>query len=201
MVKGGDVAWAGGATRVAKNLGVAARADVAAIVAKANRQTAVLRNQVIGRQLNDITRAPDRLHESEMGNLVTDAMREKYPGIDAAFTNSGGLRANLVFAPPSAGEAPGEITWGEMFAVLPFGNRTTILTLTNCTAPAGVPERLHAVLRPGLRRRHRSVPAGLRPEGAVPLHRSFPVVDAMWKAPNGVGGTLTPIGLPTRSGS
>ena len=29
MVKGGDVVWAGGATRVAKNLGVAARADVA----------------------------------------------------------------------------------------------------------------------------------------------------------------------------
>ena len=62
--------------------------------------------------------------------MVTDAMREKYPGIDAAFTNSGGLRQNLVFTPPSAGEQPGEITWGEMFAVLPFGNRTTILTLT-----------------------------------------------------------------------
>ena len=30
----------------------------------------------------------------------------------------------------SAGEQPGEITWGEMFAVLPFGNRTVILTLT-----------------------------------------------------------------------
>ena len=28
MVQGGDVAWAGGATRVAKNLGVAPRADV-----------------------------------------------------------------------------------------------------------------------------------------------------------------------------
>ena len=31
---------------------------------------------------------------------------------------------------PVAGEQPGEITWGEMFAVLPFGNRTVILTLT-----------------------------------------------------------------------
>ena len=37
---------------------------------------------------------------------------------------------DLVFTPPSAGEQPGEITWGEVFAVLPFGNRTTILTLT-----------------------------------------------------------------------
>ena len=33
-------------------------------------------------------------------------------------------------APPSASEQPGEITWGEVFAVLPFGNRTVILTLT-----------------------------------------------------------------------
>ena len=90
----------------------------------------MLRNQVIGTQLNDITRAPTRLFESEMGNLVADSMRAKYPGVDAAYTNSGGLRQDLVFAPPSAGEAPGEITWGEVFAVLPFGNRSTILTLT-----------------------------------------------------------------------
>jgi 2',3'-cyclic-nucleotide 2'-phosphodiesterase (5'-nucleotidase family) len=80
--------------------------------------------------LPDILRDPERLHESEMGNLVADSMRAKYPGVDAAYTNSGGLRANLVFAPPSAGEQPGEITWGEMFAVLPFGNRSVILTLT-----------------------------------------------------------------------
>ena len=93
MVKDGDVAWAGGATRVAKNLGVAQRADVKAIVDDANAQTAVLRNQVIGTQSIDITRAPTRLYESAMGNMVADAMRLKYPGVDAAYTNSGGLRA------------------------------------------------------------------------------------------------------------
>jgi 2',3'-cyclic-nucleotide 2'-phosphodiesterase (5'-nucleotidase family) len=65
-----------------------------------------------------------------MGNMVADAMRARYPGVEAAYTNSGGLRADLVFAPPSAGEQPGEITWGEMSAALPFGNRTVILTLT-----------------------------------------------------------------------
>ena len=54
----------------------------------------------------------------------------KYPGIDAAYTNSGGLRADLLVSPPTAGELPGQITWGEMFSVLPFGNRTVIFTLT-----------------------------------------------------------------------
>ena len=37
-----------------------------------------------------------------MGNLVADAMRLKYPGVDAAYTNSGGLRADVNCAPPSA---------------------------------------------------------------------------------------------------
>ena len=64
-----------------------------AIVDDANAQTAVLRNQVIGTQQFDIKRAPTRLFESAMGNMVADAMRLKYPGVDAAYTNSGGLRA------------------------------------------------------------------------------------------------------------
>src|SRR4051794_893427 len=131
MVDRGDVTWAGTATRLAKNLGVPQRADVKAIVDKANADTAVLRNKVIGTQSVDLKRDnPDRLKESNMGNLVADAMRAKYPGVDAALTNSGGLRQDILIAPPTAGEQPGEITWGEVFAVLPFGNRTVIETLT-----------------------------------------------------------------------
>ena len=107
-----------------------------------------------------------------MGNMVADAMRAKYPGVDAAYTNSGGLRADLLFTPPSAGEQPGEITWGEVFAVLPFGNRTVDPDAHGRPAPAGVPERLLAVLRPGVRRRHRPLPADLRAQGRVPLQRA-----------------------------
>ena len=44
-------------------------------------------------QATDILRDPTRLKESAMGNMVADAMREKYAGIDAAITNSGGLAA------------------------------------------------------------------------------------------------------------
>ena len=91
------------AARPHRSLGVAARADVKAIVDDANAQTAVLRNQVIGTQSINILRAPTRLFESAMGNLVTDAMRSAYPGVDGAYTNSGGLRADLNCAPPSAG--------------------------------------------------------------------------------------------------
>jgi 2',3'-cyclic-nucleotide 2'-phosphodiesterase (5'-nucleotidase family)/predicted AlkP superfamily phosphohydrolase/phosphomutase len=194
LVKGGDVAWAGGATRVAKTLGVAPRADVQAIVDDANAKTAVLRNQVIGTQLNDVTRAPTRLFESEMGNLVTDAMRAKYPGIDAAYTNSGGLRQDLFFTPPSAGEQPGEITWGEMFAVLPFGNRTTIITITGDQLRTAFVNGFTPFCQPNFPGGTGRFPqiSGLK----VQFHCTgiVPVVDGMWKAPNGVGGTLTPIG-------
>ena len=106
LIHGGDVEWVGAATRLAKNLGVAQRADVKAIVDDANAQTAVLRNQVIGSQQFDIRRAPTRLFESAMGNMVADAMRLKYPGVDGAYTNSGGLRQDLLCNPPSAGDSP-----------------------------------------------------------------------------------------------
>ncbi len=192
MVQGGDVVWAGGATRVARNLGVARRADVQAIIDDANAQTAVLRNQVIGTQQFDIKRAPTRLFESAMGNLVADAMRAKYPGVDAAYTNSGGLRADLNCSPPSAGEQPCEITWGEMFAVLPFGNRTVIETLTGAQLE-------QAFLNGFSPKCNSNIATGRFPQISgltVQYHcnGTSPVVDGMWKAPNGVGGTLTPIG-------
>jgi 2',3'-cyclic-nucleotide 2'-phosphodiesterase (5'-nucleotidase family)/predicted AlkP superfamily phosphohydrolase/phosphomutase len=192
MIKGGDVEWAGGATRVAKNLGVAMQPDVQAIVDAANAETAVLRNQVIGTQANDILRDPTRLHESEMGNLVADAMLKKYPGVDAALTNSGGLRADLVCTPPSAGEAACEITWGEMFAVLPFGNRTVIETLTG--------EQLTAALLNGFSPFCNSaISTGRFPQVSglmIEFHcdATTPVIDSISKAPDGPAGPLTPIG-------
>jgi 2',3'-cyclic-nucleotide 2'-phosphodiesterase (5'-nucleotidase family) len=192
MVRNGDVAWAGGATRVAKNLGVARRADVQTIVDAANAATAVLRNQVIGTQQNDITRAPTRLFESEMGNMVADAMRLKYPGVEAALTNSGGLRADLVFAPPSAGEAPGEITWGEMFAVLPFGNRTVILTLTGADLRAAFLNGFSPVCNSAIATGRFPQISGLKV--TYTCNGLVPVVTGMWKAPAGVSGPLTPIG-------
>jgi 2',3'-cyclic-nucleotide 2'-phosphodiesterase (5'-nucleotidase family) len=192
IIHGADVEWAGAATRIAKNLGVASRSDVQAIVDDANAQTAVLRNQVIGTQQFDIKRAPTRLFESAMGNMVADAMRLKYPGVDAAYTNSGGLRADLNCDPPSAGEGSCEITWGEMFAVLPFGNRTVILTLTGAELEQAFLNGFSPFCDPAIATGRFPQISGLK----VQFHCDGlnPVVDGMWKAPDGVNGTLIPIG-------
>jgi 2',3'-cyclic-nucleotide 2'-phosphodiesterase (5'-nucleotidase family)/predicted AlkP superfamily phosphohydrolase/phosphomutase len=192
LVKGGDVAWAGGATRVAKILGVAPRPDVKAIVDDANAKTAVLRNQVIGRQSIDIRRAPDRLKESAMGNMIADAMRLKYPGVDAAFTNSGGLRADLLLQPPTAGEQVGEITWGEMFAVLPFGNRTTILTLTGAQLTTAFQNGFSPVCDPGINTGRFPQVSGLKV--TFRCNGTTAVVEGIWKTPNGPAGTQIPVG-------
>ena len=194
IVQGGDVQWVGAATRVAKNLGVAKRADVQAIVDDANAQTAVLRNQVIGTQQFDIKRAPTRLFESAMGNLVADAMRLRYPGVDAAYTNSGGLRADLNCAPPSAGEQPCEITWGEMFSVLPFGNRTVIETLTGAQLEQAFVNGFKPKCDPAFTGGTGRFPQISGLKVTFTCNGTDPAVTGIWKAPNGVGGTLTPVG-------
>lgn len=187
-----DVEWAGAATRIAKNLGVPKRADVQAIVDDANAQTAILRNQVIGTQAFDILRAPNRLFESAMGNMVADAMRLKYPGVDAAITNSGGLRQDLLCNPPSAGEQPCEITWGEMFAVLPFGNRTVIETLTGAQLEQAFLNGFSPKCNPAIATGRFPQISGL--VVSYTCNGTSPVIVGMWRAPDGVGGTLTPIG-------
>jgi 2',3'-cyclic-nucleotide 2'-phosphodiesterase (5'-nucleotidase family) len=192
MVSGEDVQWVGSATRVATTLGVAPREDVQAIVDAANEETAVLRNQVIGTQAADILRDPARLHESAMGNLVADAMRLKYPGVEAALTNSGGLRADLVCTPPSAGEADCEITWGEVFAVLPFGNRTVIETLTGEQLTAAFLNGVSPVCDPAIHSGRFPQISGLQLQ--FHCEGTTPVIDGIWKAPDGPGGTLTPVG-------
>jgi 2',3'-cyclic-nucleotide 2'-phosphodiesterase (5'-nucleotidase family) len=167
---------------------------VKAIVDQANADTSVLRNQVIGTQTIDIRRDPTRLSESAMGNIVGDAMRLKYPGVDAALTNSGGLRADILVTPPSASEAAGEITWGEVFAVLPFGNRTVIETVTGAQLVAALTNGFQPACDPAFAGGTGRFPqvSGL----VVSFHcnGTVPVVDSVQRAPDGTSGTLTPVG-------
>lgn len=67
-----------------------------------------------------ITRDPSPAGESALGNLIADAQRWKM-GTDFAFMNPGGIRADLDAGP---------ITWGELYAVQPFGNDLVKMTLT-----------------------------------------------------------------------
>jgi 2',3'-cyclic-nucleotide 2'-phosphodiesterase (5'-nucleotidase family) len=191
MVKDGDVAWAGGATRVAKDVGVARRPDVQTVVAAANAEVQPILSQVVGNQVGDIFRDVTRLHESAMGNLVADAMLAKYPEAEAAYTNSGGLRADLPCDPPSAGEGSCVITLGELFAVLPFGNATVIETLTGAQMKAAFTVGFSPFCNPSINTGRFPQVAGLKAQ----FHclGANVILDGVWKAPDGPSGTLTPL--------
>ena len=93
-----------------------------------------------------------RTCESLVGDIVTDAMRDRY-GTDFAITNSGGLRANLTCAlvddpsefcpPPDGGDH--EITLGQVLTVLPFGNTVVTLGVTGAELKAHLEQGVAAM--------------------------------------------------------
>jgi hypothetical protein len=73
--------------------------DVQAIVAEGQRRHGrSSATRWSARSSNDITRAPARLHESEMGNMVADAMRAEVPGRRRGVHELGRSPSDLVFA-------------------------------------------------------------------------------------------------------
>jgi 2',3'-cyclic-nucleotide 2'-phosphodiesterase (5'-nucleotidase family) len=88
-------------------------------------------------------------------------------------------------------EQPGEITWGDTFAVLPFGNRTALLTLTGDKLTEAVINGVSPACDSSINTGRFPQVSGLK----IEFHcvGATPVVDNIWKAPDGPSGTLTPI--------
>lgn len=92
--------------------GLAPDTEVSKLVGEAEAVVAPLVNQLVAYVANDITRTESQAGESSLGNLIADAQRAAM-NTDFAFMNPGGIRADI---------AAGELTWGELFTVQPFGN-------------------------------------------------------------------------------
>ena len=94
--------------------------------------------------------------------------------------------------PSTSGELPGEITWGEAFSVLPFGNATVVETLTGAQLTQAMVNGFSAVCNPTINTGRFPQVSGL----VIRYHcaGTQSVVDGIWKAPDGPGGTLTPVG-------
>ena len=92
--------------------------DVARIIDKYEAQVRTEFSKVAGMAAEDFTRRPDG--ESNLGDLVTDAMREA-SGAQIAFYNAGGIRADLPRGP---------ITLEMIYTTLPFDNRLITMDLS-----------------------------------------------------------------------
>jgi 5'-nucleotidase len=109
--------------------------EVNALIAKYDQIAAPLANRVIGSITADITRATNAAGESALGDVIADAQLSAtapagFGEAVVAFMNPGGIRADFTFAGSGAGEGDGNVTYGEMFTVQPFGNSLVTMTLT-----------------------------------------------------------------------
>ena len=89
--------------------------------------------EVIGETatLLDGERAHVRAGETNLGNLITDAIL-KASGADVVLTNGGGIRASIPKIDDKGNHAalPYKITMGDALDVLPFGNQVTVIKVT-----------------------------------------------------------------------
>ena len=111
--------------------GKAKDAKVQAIINEANKTVKKVTEAKIGsaEKAENITRELNEQKESAVGDLVTAAQldiakKSGYPDVDFAFTNNGGIRADLVVKPD------GTVTWGAAQAVQPFGNILQVVEIT-----------------------------------------------------------------------
>jgi 5'-nucleotidase len=96
------------------------------IVSRHAALVASIEGRVVGRISGPISPLADANGESELGKLIADAQLEATTATGAvvAFMNPGGVRAPLPY------KEGGAITYGELFAVHPFGNTLVTMTLT-----------------------------------------------------------------------
>ncbi|WP_051331103.1 5'-nucleotidase C-terminal domain-containing protein [Aneurinibacillus terranovensis] len=103
-----------------KHEGMTPDAEVARMVNGYVEKIAPISNAKIGTAAADITRTVNENGESALGDVIADAMKEGM-NADFAFMNSGGIRDDI---------KAGDITYGKLFSVQPFGNILVKLSLT-----------------------------------------------------------------------
>jgi 5'-nucleotidase len=116
----GTVAVSGRVPRIQADPGVAA------LIERYRAAAAPLAARRVGRLRGPADRETVPSGESVLGNLVADAQlaATRASGAQIAFMNPGGLRANLVPA------ADGSVSFGDLYAVQPFGNVLTVCSFT-----------------------------------------------------------------------
>jgi len=119
--------------RLTSTAGVAPDAGIKAIVDKHNAKLDEELNVPVGKVavLLDSQRASVRSKETNIGNLIADAMR-KAVAADIAITNGGGIRGDRTY------EAGSVLTRKDVLTELPFGNVTVLLELSGADVKAAL---------------------------------------------------------------
>jgi 5'-nucleotidase len=127
--------------------GVPTRADVDALVERAKLAVAPMTARVIGHSERKLESELDAAGNSMLGNLIADAQRAAVKA-QIGLMNQGGVRTDV---------PAGDVHWGELFALQPFGNVVMALELTGAQIARALEQQW---LEPG--RAHRLTVSGLR---------------------------------------
>lgn len=100
--------------------GIDPDAQVQALVTQIHRSVERQTSQIIAQGKAELTRKLDRAGQSTLGNVLAEAQRT-VTGSDLAFITPAWLRADL---------PQGPVSYGQLFAAQPFGNRLLKLELT-----------------------------------------------------------------------
>ncbi len=120
---------------------------IATIVEHYRGRVAPLADRPVGRIAAAVERLPPDQGDSPAGRLIADAhlAATRSNGAQIAFTNTGGIRTNLLPRPPD-----GAVTFGDIFTMQPFGNTLVTMTLTGAQLKSllesqwrGTPARPH----------------------------------------------------------
>ncbi|MGP4109965.1 bifunctional metallophosphatase/5'-nucleotidase [Streptomyces sp. 4N509B] len=132
--------------------------DLNDLIAFWQELAAPVSDEPIGHIAEDVLGPGAEAPESPLGDLIADAQlayaRGVDPETDLALMNSGGIRADLDFA-PSGDEGAGVVTYGEAFSVQPFANTVNLVDLTG--------EQLLGVLREQVSGANEAAPKILQP--------------------------------------
>ncbi|MFF2092902.1 5'-nucleotidase C-terminal domain-containing protein [Paenibacillus sp. NPDC058174] len=105
-------------------------AEVTALVADIQKSQEAILTQEVGKAAVKLegTRELVRASETNLGNLIADAIRDA-AGADIGLTNGGGIRASI---------NEGIITKGDVITVLPFGNQIVTLKVSGADLKAAL---------------------------------------------------------------
>jgi 5'-nucleotidase len=111
---------------------------VAAIVARYEGLSRSIEARPFGTITATLGRAASPAGQTSLGSVVTDAQlaATRSAGAVVAFQQNGGLRADLEFARSGGETTDGQVTFGEAFAVQPFGNGLRTATLSGAQIKA-----------------------------------------------------------------
>lgn len=129
------------ANNVAVDRTVPLYAGLTSLLAKYKALADPIANQVVGTVTTDILRAANPAGESALGDVIADAQLAATAPADQggaviALMNPGGIRADFTYLSSAVGEGDGNVTYGEVFTVQPFGNNLVTMTYTGAQIDA-----------------------------------------------------------------